>query len=89
LTTHATEAIVAFMAKAGPEYISLGEASKRISRSVRSIQRALTDVSLSHLAIRIESGRIAAVRVEGLAKLRAFIRETSGNPNFVKKSPKK
>jgi hypothetical protein len=61
-------------------YISGREAARRLGVSSISVSRA---ARREHIGIVVEGGRVAAIAVPDLPRLRASIRSTSGNPDWI------
>lgn len=63
------------------EYLTVSEVAKRLGCSHRAVGRA----ALRHRLGIIAGGRVVAIPVESVAKIKASLHWTAGNPNWVAK----
>jgi excisionase family DNA binding protein len=67
-------------------YLSSPEAAKRLGCAQVTVRRA---ARANRLGIFLQSGRLVAVSLTDLARLRQAIRPTSGNPNWIDAAKRK
>jgi hypothetical protein len=67
-------------------YISGQEAAKRLGCAAITVSRI---ARRNRIGIIVEDGRLAALAVSDLVRLRPLIRETSGNPAWIEQAARK
>lgn len=67
-------------------YISCGEAARRLGCSPNTIGRA---ARRGRIGVFVEGGRLAALPLQDLPRLKPLIHETSGNPVWIATRGKK
>lgn len=67
------------------EYLTVSEVARRLDCSHRSVGRAAAKHGLGIVA----GGRVVAIPAANVPRVKDFIHETSGNPNWIAKAGKR